>query len=144
MSERRYTVTEILDDVKETSRMVQVSINGRTAMYWDDWVAHLDDAFSDDLTPDPEPSGEVVGNLYAIDGMSVEMVAEAFGILTAEVTRQVEERTKGYREALERIASQRAGGECGGSRDPNNYNYLRNEAVQIARQALANKGGSDE
>jgi len=60
MTDKTYTLTEILADVVETLRMVQVSIDGRTAMSWDDWVAHLDDAFSEDLTPNPSPSGEVV------------------------------------------------------------------------------------
>ena len=44
------SVSVDLVDVIETSRMVQIDINGRTAMYWDDWVDHLHDAFEDELT----------------------------------------------------------------------------------------------
>ena len=48
---------ELLSDIIETSRMVQHDFNGRTGMYWDEWVAHLDEAFSSD-TSRPAPTDE--------------------------------------------------------------------------------------
>lgn len=47
---------ETLDDVIETSRMVQRDFDGRTGMYWEEWVLHLDEAFVCTAILCPEPA----------------------------------------------------------------------------------------
>jgi hypothetical protein len=46
---------ETLDDVIETSRMVQRDFDGRTGMYWEEWVLNLDEAFDHDNHLGNEP-----------------------------------------------------------------------------------------
>lgn len=48
----------------------------------------------------------------------------------------LEARVKELEVGMGKIASQRAGGDCYGPEDPNNYNALRNEAIMIARSLI--------
>lgn len=110
------------------------------------------------ITPDHEPSAEVVeksGEVimkwfvdlidkqpesvldeWKIGGCVLDLERRLASVLTAEVTRRVEERTSELREALVEFANE-------GAWDTNRKFWCKpSDPVKVARQALANKGGS--
>lgn len=161
MSEQRYTVTK--SQVIEAMTMAISSALVRKEKGQSIYDQALLDETLTTLTHDPEPSVEVVDilgeamhtafrkagsssssseihdKIASMDDFEWAEIVNfvAYGIMpaiTAEVTRQVEsslqERTKGYREALEQIEV---------------WTRVTSPSIaKLARQALDNKGGSDE